>query len=108
MAANKKRALEDASSNPKSKKSKTDSTKSKGRTSSEGPVVASSSLVTEEVDFPRGGGSSFTPLEVKTIHAEAAKEANDELFAVCAQLLALFRTLTYTLWYLAPSPGQRL
>ncbi|KAF9460156.1 hypothetical protein BDZ94DRAFT_1266781 [Collybia nuda] len=36
-------------------------------------------LVAEEVDFPRGGGTSFTPLEVKAIRAEAVKEAN-ELF----------------------------
>ncbi|KAF7339807.1 rRNA biogenesis protein RRP5 [Mycena venus] len=32
------------------------------------------------VDFPRGGGTSFTPLEVKAIRAEAVKEANAELF----------------------------
>ncbi|KAF9015563.1 U3 snoRNP-associated protein Rrp5 [Cyathus striatus] len=34
----------------------------------------------EEVDFPRGGGTSFTPLEVKTIRAEAVKEADEKLF----------------------------
>ena len=40
------------------------------------------SLQTEEVDFPRGGGTTFTPLEVKAIRAEAVKEANAELFEV--------------------------
>lgn len=39
-----------------------------------------SNLVSEEVNFPRGGGTSFTPFEVKTIRAEGAKEAEDELF----------------------------
>ncbi|KAJ7596847.1 hypothetical protein C8J56DRAFT_918480 [Mycena floridula] len=38
------------------------------------------SVLTEEVDFPRGGGTSFTPLEVKSIRAEGLKEANEELF----------------------------
>ncbi|EJD03698.1 uncharacterized protein FOMMEDRAFT_139869 [Fomitiporia mediterranea MF3/22] len=32
----------------------------------------------EEVDFPRGGGTSFTPVEYKAIRAEAIKELNDE------------------------------
>ncbi|KAF8323027.1 hypothetical protein DL93DRAFT_2049827 [Clavulina sp. PMI_390] len=31
-----------------------------------------------EIDFPRGGGSSFTPLETKAIRAEAIKELNEE------------------------------
>ena len=88
MVANKKRALEDASVNPKNKKSKIGSTESKERVRSEAPVAALSGPIAEEVDFPRGGGSSFTPLEVKAIRAEAAKEANDELFAVCLQILA--------------------
>ena len=33
-----------------------------------------------EVDFPRGGGSNFTPLEHKIIENEAISEVNDELF----------------------------
>lgn len=36
----------------------------------------------DEIDFPRGGGSSFTPLEQKAIRAEAIKEANEEIFRV--------------------------
>lgn len=39
---------------------------------------ATSLLLPAEVDFPRGGGSSFTPLETKAIHAEVTKELNDE------------------------------
>jgi rRNA biogenesis protein RRP5 len=72
MAAH-KRALEDASSTPKPKKSKISNEAGRNQQ----PVTT-----TEEVDFPRGGGTSFTPLEVKTIRAEAVKEANEELFEV--------------------------
>lgn len=68
-----KRTLEDATSTHKLKKPKT----------TEQPENAAvSNLTADEVDFPRGGGTSFTPLEVKTIRAEAMKEANDELFNV--------------------------
>ncbi|KZT75076.1 hypothetical protein DAEQUDRAFT_807332 [Daedalea quercina L-15889] len=81
MAAIKKRALEDASVNPKSKKTKTDSMGAKGKSKADAPGTNLSTLIAEEVDFPRGGGTSFTPLEVKAIRAEAAKEVNDELFA---------------------------
>ncbi|RDB29525.1 rRNA biogenesis protein RRP5 [Hypsizygus marmoreus] len=71
MAAQ-KRALEESSTSHKSKKSKVaDPGPSK-------PYVTN--LVAEEVDFPRGGGTSFTPVEVKAIRAEAVKEANEELF----------------------------
>lgn len=31
-----------------------------------------------EIDFPRGGGSSFTPLESKAIRKEALQELKDE------------------------------
>ena len=36
----------------------------------------------DEIDFPRGGGSSFTPLEQRAIRAEALKEADEEIFKV--------------------------
>ncbi|KAJ3575984.1 hypothetical protein NP233_g748 [Leucocoprinus birnbaumii] len=72
MAAH-KRPLDDASSSRKVKKTKTTE---KATTKVEKP----SALVAEEVDFPRGGGTSFTPLEVKAIRAEAAKEADEALF----------------------------
>ncbi|KAI5124164.1 hypothetical protein M0805_000972 [Coniferiporia weirii] len=41
-------------------------------------VPAPSVLRPEEVDFPRGGGTSFTPVEYKAIKAEALKELNEE------------------------------
>lgn len=47
----------------------------------EKPVQLISSLINEEVDFPRGGGTSLTAAEVKAIRAEATQEANEELFA---------------------------
>ncbi|KAG6862187.1 hypothetical protein C0995_004269 [Termitomyces sp. Mi166 len=68
-----KRTLEEFSTSHKSKKT---------RIANDQPSNTSfvpTSLVAEEVDFPRGGGTSFTPVEVKAIRAEAAKEAN-ELF----------------------------
>ncbi|KAF9566135.1 nucleic acid-binding protein [Agrocybe pediades] len=73
MAAQ-KRTLDDASSSHAVKKSRTESHKS------EAPQPTKSTLSTTEVDFPRGGGTSFTPLEVKAIRAEVVKEANAELF----------------------------
>ncbi|KAJ7900149.1 hypothetical protein B0H14DRAFT_2672489 [Mycena olivaceomarginata] len=68
-----KRPLDDHSTARKSKKTKTDAP-------TENIPQAASKLVSDEVDFPRGGGTSFTPLEVKAIRAEAVKEANAELF----------------------------
>jgi rRNA biogenesis protein RRP5 len=78
MAAQ-KRSLDDASTSRKVKKLKTEAEKSKSKPRTSGPSTA----LTEEVDFPRGGGTSFTPLEVKAFRAEAVKEANAELFKVC-------------------------
>jgi len=74
MAAQ-KRSLEDTSTSRKVKKFKAESEKNKPK--------PRSTTFSEEVDFPRGGGTSFTPLEVKTFRAEAVKEANAELFKVC-------------------------
>lgn len=76
MMVAQKRPLDDATSSRKSKKTKTTEKSKPGETKKH------STLVTEEVDFPRGGGTSFTPLEVKAIRAEAAKEADDALFKV--------------------------
>ncbi|TFK36889.1 hypothetical protein BDQ12DRAFT_686041 [Crucibulum laeve] len=79
MAA-RKRALDDSSVAPKAKKSKTSTAGQSNASHPIQPTQPKSSLLTEEVDFPRGGGTSFTPLEVKAIRAEAVKEANEELF----------------------------
>lgn len=76
--AGQKRALEDNSSR-NVKKSKL--AKDKLTDVPEKPVQLISDLMNEEVDFPRGGGTSLTAAEVKTIRAEATQEANEELFA---------------------------
>jgi rRNA biogenesis protein RRP5 len=80
MAAQ-KRAAEAENTAQKAKKSKTEQ--------SNAPPAApqKSALASEEIDFPRGGGTSFTPLEFKSIRAEAVQEANEELFKVSSQLL---------------------
>ncbi|KAJ6574923.1 hypothetical protein B0H19DRAFT_619152 [Mycena capillaripes] len=69
-----KRPLDDPSTVRKSKKTRTNNV------ATENTPQTASKLVSDEVDFPRGGGTSFTPLEVKTIRAEAIREANVELF----------------------------
>ncbi|KAJ3882712.1 hypothetical protein F5051DRAFT_393458 [Lentinula edodes] len=74
MAAQ-KRALDDSSSTHKTKKPKISQQPENTQ-----PVSATTNLTADEVDFPRGGGTSFTPLEVKSIRAEAMKEAREELF----------------------------
>jgi rRNA biogenesis protein RRP5 len=79
MAA-KKRSLEDSSTARRPKKAKlSDNANSKLHKITQ----PSSSLLTEEVDFPRGGGTTLTPAEVKSIRAEGIKEADNELFKVC-------------------------
>lgn len=65
-----KRALEDPSISLARKKPK-------HVKESENALTAS-----EEVDFPRGGGTNFTALEVKNIRTEALQEADDQIFAV--------------------------
>ena len=75
----KKRNLDDEPTTQKQKKAKLAKEEKK---SVAAPIPPSSNLVADEVDFPRGGGTSFTALEVKSIRAEAVKEANDELFEV--------------------------
>ncbi|KDQ63358.1 hypothetical protein JAAARDRAFT_694923 [Jaapia argillacea MUCL 33604] len=78
-----KRPLDSATS-PKPKKTKLADDGKKSKTKTEKQLQPTSNLLAEDVDFPRGGGTSFTPLEVKAIRAEAVKEANEELFQVCA------------------------
>ena len=79
MAA-KKRTLEDPSTARRPKKTKlSDNASTKTQKTTQPP----SSLLTEEVDFPRGGGTTLTPAEVKAIRAEGIKEADNELFKVC-------------------------
>ena len=98
----KKRTLEDAAS-PKAKKSKlaAEASADKKQKKVKAKIhvdnsLESSNIVPEEIDFPRGGGTTFTPQEVKAIKAEALKEA-DDLFKVrmeCA--VSLFPCLCAT------------
>ena len=46
-----------------------------------------SSLKTEETDFPRGGGTSLTALEVKQERSEGRREAEAEAEQVCLNLV---------------------
>jgi rRNA biogenesis protein RRP5 len=78
-----KRVLDEGSSTRKAKKIKFTDEDNSGK-AKEQPLMPPSNLTTEEVDFPRGGGSSFTPIEVKALRAEALREADSELFEVCA------------------------
>jgi rRNA biogenesis protein RRP5 len=73
-----KRRLDDGSSAPKPKKTKVIAS---DKVDGKRPQLPSK-LNAEEVDFPRGGGTSFTPIEVKAIRTEALQEANGELFEV--------------------------
>jgi rRNA biogenesis protein RRP5 len=96
----KKRNLEDGTS-PKAKKSKlvaearTDKKQKtvKAKVRADKPLDTTSSIVPEEIDFPRGGGTTFTPQEVKAIRAEAITEA-DDLFKVRMQhIVSIFSRL---------------
>jgi rRNA biogenesis protein RRP5 len=58
--------------------------KVKAKVKADKPLETTSNIVPEEIDFPRGGGTTFTPQEVKAIRAEAMTEA-DDLFKVRMQ-----------------------
>lgn len=79
----KKRGFDEkSSSTPKSKKvklSENDDKPLQGAKEKALPLQTTSNLISEEIDFPRGGGTSFTPLEYKVIRAEALKEADEEV-----------------------------
>ncbi|KAF9244529.1 hypothetical protein BU15DRAFT_85908 [Melanogaster broomeanus] len=80
-----KRPLDDGSSVQKSKKTKVSSERVEKKMDKERPGPSTSAVTMEELDFPRGGGTSLTPLEVKAIRAEAAHEADQELFSAAKQ-----------------------
>jgi rRNA biogenesis protein RRP5 len=85
----KKRGLDDATS-PRAKKvkpaegtaDKKERKVKKASQKAEKPTPLQHTIVPEEIDFPRGGGTSYTPQEVKAIRAEAIQEAEEELFKV--------------------------
>ncbi|KAI0361371.1 hypothetical protein OH77DRAFT_1468895 [Trametes cingulata] len=91
MAAGKKRVLDETSGHPKAKKTKTDDFNKKPKEKVSKAPQPASTLIADEIDFPRGGGTSLTPLEVKTLRAEAAKEADKELFEDSAKEKAVKR-----------------
>jgi rRNA biogenesis protein RRP5 len=84
----KKRNLEDNTS-PKAKKPKLAAEvspdkkqkKIKAKVKADKPLETASNVVPGEIDFPRGGGTTLTPQEVKAIRVEAMTEA-DDLFKV--------------------------
>jgi len=82
-----KRRLDDGVFVQKSKKTKLSSEKSEKRAHNGDSVPSTSAMTLEEIDFPRGGGTTLTPLEVKTIRAEGVREADQELFAVSGPIV---------------------
>ena len=97
MAKSTKRTLEDAGEDTSPKKIKLAPKPEKKRKSEGAQVpVQASSGPSDEVDFPRGGGTSITPAEVKTIRAEAQREANEDVFRVrfmhvcCMRICSVF------------------
>ncbi len=57
--------------------------------------VFTSALVADETDFPRGGGTSLTPLELKETREAGRKQADSEVQAVShAQVAAGWPRLT--------------
>ncbi len=63
---------------PKIAKEKVDSTE-------DGKPTSKMSLVnarTDEIDFPRGGGTTLNPMEYKMLRDEARREVDEELFMV--------------------------
>jgi rRNA biogenesis protein RRP5 len=86
--AKKKRSFKVSRMPGKKRASEGQSTTRKAKKQKLGDVANDSLLLSTEVDFPRGGGTTFTPLEVKAIRSEAIKEADDDLFEVCVNLIA--------------------
>lgn len=67
-----KKRISDEASNPRRKKAKLSDVRDQEN------ELAFATVLPGEVDFPRGGGTSFTPVEYKSIRAEAIKELNEE------------------------------
>ena len=82
-----KRRLDDGAFVQKSKKTKLSSEKSEKKTHKGDSIPSTSAMTLEEIDFPRGGGTTLTPLELKTVRAEAVREADQELFAVSGPIV---------------------
>lgn len=59
---------------------KTSPERAKKTSDTTGKASGSSILVQDEIDFPRGGGSSYTPFEHKKLREEAIREADSQIF----------------------------
>jgi rRNA biogenesis protein RRP5 len=94
----KKRSLEGAAS-PKAKKSKlaadgsSDKKEKRAKAKIGKPSEHAFNVTPEEIDFPRGGGTTFTAQEVKAIRAEAMKEADDLFKVRMRSLVSIFSCL---------------
>jgi rRNA biogenesis protein RRP5 len=75
-----KRTREDTGTRP-TKKAKTEEEVVK-KPSAAPRQVFTSSLVADETDFPRGGGTTLTPFEYKGLREEGRREADTEIAEV--------------------------
>ena len=71
---------EDGHTNPPSGSTDTTTNNNKPASSQPRPVFASA-LLADEGDFPRGGGTTLTPLEYKEVRDEGRKEAEKDVEA---------------------------
>lgn len=71
-----KRSADDSTRPFKKSKPTSDAPSAAHHSTAPTSVPYKSSLVSDEVDFPRGGGSTLTPLEFKEATNEARKEAD--------------------------------
>lgn len=76
------------------RKAEDDSSATASNLVQEKPAVASSILnAPEEIDFPRGGGTNLTQVEVREAQLEGEKEARDEEAVRSLPALPLYSTL---------------
>lgn len=75
-----KRSREETGSRP-TKKAKTEEAAVK-KPSAAPRQVFTSTLVADETDFPRGGGTTLTPFEYKGLREEGRREAETEIAQV--------------------------
>ncbi len=76
-----KRSAEDSTSRPPKKARTAVATTAATPKPTVNPIF-SSALVADETDFPRGGGTSLTPLELKETREAGKREAEMEVQAV--------------------------
>lgn len=83
MVAQKRTLPSDEARPAKKFKAEDAATKHTAKPSSSAPrAVFSSALVADETEFPRGGGTTLTPIEYKKVRDEGRKEAEQDAEAV--------------------------